>query len=222
MLAWVMFRSIPNTVATMNRLRAMTVWLLCLALWQAGPAAINRRLGSEDIRRATELARWPHTDAERQQFHARYVVAVNSPMVDGFSVERIEVMTPFRRLELIAEEHARINDLFARGGLHDAEEALKPWRDQVSILAHLRFDLTKAILGVPEVAIAVEGTVRVFPFAVDSQGVYNGPWDRQVLVGGIVEATFDLQDVDQTTRPVVVISSGKDIARAPVNFGAIE
>jgi hypothetical protein len=206
----------------MKRLRTTTACLMCLALWQAGPAAINRRLGTEDIQRATELARWPHTDAERQQFHARYVVTVNSPMVDGFSVERIEVMTPFRRLELIAEEHARINDLFARGGLHDAEEALRPWRDRVSILAHLRFDLTKAILGVPEVAIAVEGAARVFPFAVDSKEVYNGPWDRQVLVGAIVEATFDLQDVDQTTRPVIVISNGKEIARAPVSFGAIE
>ena len=131
-------------------------------------------------------------------------------------------MTPFRRLELIAEEHARINDLFARGGLHDAEEALKPWRDQVSILAHLRFNLTKAILGVPEVAITIEGTARVFPFALDSRGVYNGPWNRQVLVGGVVEATFNLQDVNQTTRPVVIISSGKEMARASVNFSAIE
>src|SRR5436190_8215507 len=81
-----------------------------------GVPGVIVQLNSQDIQRATELARWPHTDAERSQFHKRYTIVVNGPAVEYFALETIEVTTPFRRLELIAEEHARINDLFARGG----------------------------------------------------------------------------------------------------------
>src|SRR5882757_9390803 len=103
----------------------------------AGVNAIEVQLTPAAMQRATELARWPHTDAERAQFHKRYTIVVNGPLVEYFAVEKIEVTTPFRRLELIAEDHARINDLFARGGLRDAEEAMRPWRDQVAIAAYL-------------------------------------------------------------------------------------
>ena len=75
----------PKTVATMKRLRATTAWLLCLALWQAGPDAINRRLEAGGHPTRDGACTMAAHDAERQQFHARYVVAVNSPMVDGFA-----------------------------------------------------------------------------------------------------------------------------------------
>jgi hypothetical protein len=88
----------------------------------AAAAGVHVPLTPQDIQRATELARWPHTDAERAQFHRRYTIPVNGPTVEYFAIETLEVTTPFRRLELIAEEHARLNDLFARGGdRRDAE-----------------------------------------------------------------------------------------------------
>ena len=37
------------------------VGILCIALFQASVAAINVLMGPDDIRRATELARFPHT-----------------------------------------------------------------------------------------------------------------------------------------------------------------
>lgn len=203
------------------RLR-LPVGMLFLALVQAAIGGLNLRLSEEDLQRATELARFPHTDAERAQFHQRYTMAVNGPVVGYFVVETIEVITPFRRLVLIAEEHARMNDLFARGGLHDAAEALRPWRDQLSIVVHLRFDLTKAIPDVPAVDVTLEGPNRVLPITVNNSGIYSGNGDQRLLVGGLVEAVFEVRAVGQTTQPVVVRWNGKDIARVAVDFTAME
>jgi hypothetical protein len=196
--------------------------VLLAALAQAGVGAINVRLGLEDIQRATDLARFPHTDAERAQFHKRYTVAVNSRLVEYFVVENIEVITPFRRMELIAEEHARVNDLFARGGLRDAEDALQPWRDRLAIAARLGFDQTKVIPDVPAIDVTIEGPTPVLSTTVNSSGIYTFTGDRRWLVGGLVEAVFDVHAVSQATLPVVVRWNGKEIARVAVDFGALE
>ena len=192
-------------------------------LGQAATGAINVQLNQDDIRRATELARFPNTDADRALFHRRYTMVVNGPVVEYFAIEKIEVITPFRRLELIAEEHARINDLFARGGLKDAEVALQPWRELVTIVAHLRFDLTKVILSVPEADVALEGPAPVLPISVNNTGIYNSDGSgRTWLVGSLVEALFDVRAVGQAMRPVVVRWNGKDVARVTANFAAME
>ena len=200
----------------------LLVGILLAVSGQAGVNAIDVQLTLEDIQRATELARFPHTDADRAQFHKRYTIVVNSPVVEYFAVEKIEVITPFRRMELIAEEHARINDLFARGGLQDAEEALRPWRDQVSIVAHLRFDLTKPIPAVPAVDVTIEGPNLELPITINGSGVYTRNGDLTFLVAGVVEAVFDVRSVGQTMRPVVVRWKGKEVARVAVNFAAME
>jgi hypothetical protein len=191
----------------------------------AGVPGVIIQLTSQDIQRATDLARWPHTDAERAQFHKRYTIVVNGPAVEYFALETIEVTTPFRRLELIAEEHARINDLFARGGdRRDAEAALRPWRDQVSIVARLRFDLTKLIPGVPDVDVSLEGPTIVFPITTKSSriDIAIDKGARTQIVGGLVEAVFDVRAVGQTTRPVVVRWNGKEIARVAVDFARMD
>lgn len=200
----------------------LPVGILFAVLGHAGGRAIDVQLTSEDIQRATELARWPHTDAERAQFHKRYMIAVKSPLVAYFAVEAIEVITPYRRLELIAEEHARVNDLFARGGLHDAEEALRPWRDRLSIVAHLRFDQTKVIPGVPALEVTLERPTPVSPISLNSSGIYDRNGDQTWLVGGRVEAVFDIQAVGQMMQPVVVSWNGKEIARAAIGFDTME
>ena len=210
-----------------TRRLSLNAAILAAVLAQSGVdaiAAVNPQLTARDLQRATELARWPHTDAERAQFHKRYTIVVNGPTIEYFAIETIEVTTPFRRIELIAEEHARINDLFARGGVRDAEEALRPWRDQLSIVARLRFDLTKLIPGVPEMDIALEGPVPVFPMTTNSSRIDipidNG--DRTQIVGGLVEAVFNVRAVGQGKVPVVVSWNGKEIARVVVDFAAIE
>jgi hypothetical protein len=196
--------------------------ILCIALFQASVAAINVRMGPDDIRRATELARFPHTDVDRKRFHARYIVPVEGPTLEYFAVEAIEVITPFRRLELIAEEHARINDLFARGGIRDAEEALAPWRNLVAIVAHVRFDQTKIVVGVPELSLALEGSGVVVPIQIKTSEIYSGSGDQRWLAGALVEAEFDVRGILQATQAVVVGWQGKEVIRARIDFAAID
>jgi len=200
----------------------LPVGILLVVLAPSGVGGVDVQLTTQDIQRATELARWPHTDAERAQFHKRYTVVVNGPVVEYFAVESIEVTTPFRRMELIAEDHARINDLFARGGVRDAEEALRPWRNQLSIVVRLRFELTKLIPGIPDADVTLEGPRVVSPITISPSGIYTGNRDHTFLVGALLNAVFDVGDVDQAKEPVVVWWKGKEIARAAVDFAAIE
>ena len=135
------------------------------------------------------------------------------------TVESIEIITEFRRMEMIAEAHAAANDLFARGGaIRDAEEALKPYRGQLSIVAHVQFGLLT--IGAPNVIIAVTGGPSPTPQAVDAKmkGIYVG----DSLVGGDFEAIFRADSIGQTTRVVTVTSNGAQLQRVTVDFGALE
>jgi hypothetical protein len=201
---------------------SLPIGILCVVLGQAGVNAIDAELTVKDIERATELARWPHTDAERAQFHQRYTVPVKGPVVEYFAIEKIEIITPFRRLELIAEEHARLNDLFARGGVGDAQEALRPWRDRVSIVAHLRFDLAKLIPGVPELEMTLGGSNPVFPITTDSSRIEIANGNQTQIIGGLVDAGFAVRDFGPTAQPVVVWWNGKELARVAVDFAKLD
>ena len=54
--------------------------MLVAVLAPAGIGAVTIQLTTQDLQRATELARWPHTDAERAQFHKRYTIVINGPL----------------------------------------------------------------------------------------------------------------------------------------------
>src|SRR5919198_2584000 len=119
-------------------------------------AALLVPVDRAEMTRALELARWPHTDQERARFHGRYIVHTGGAAVNQLSVTSIEVITEFRRMELIAEAHARLNDNFARGGaIREAEQALEPWRGRLSIVAHV--DASQLSFGVPDVRVDIAG-----------------------------------------------------------------
>jgi hypothetical protein len=201
---------------------ALLAILLFVAAVPARIGAINEQMAAPDIERATGLARFPHTDADRAQFHAAYAIALRAPDVDYFTVKSIEIVTPFRRLELIAESHARTNDLFARGGISDAEEALRPWRDRVSIVAHVEFDQAKAIPDVPALDISLEGSRRLRPISVSSDRIYRGTERGAALIGASIEAVFDARSIDQGLEAIAIFFDGRDCAHAVVDFSAIE
>ena len=172
--------------------------------------------------RALTLARWPTSDAERASFHARYVVPVKGPTVQYYSIEAVEVITEFRRLELVAEQHARVNDMFGRSGLQEVEAALAPWRDRVAIVVHLQFSLNGFITGVPIVDIRLDGPNMLAPVdEVHATGVYG---QNSMLIGGIVEAVFDARQVGQAIRRIIVRSQdpAAELARVPIDFRNLE
>ena len=91
-------------------------------------SAINLHPSASDLDRVVALARWPHTDDDRAKFHSSYTFPIKGAAVDGWVAERVEVITELRRAELMAEDHARINDSWGRAGMQEVINALQPWR----------------------------------------------------------------------------------------------
>jgi hypothetical protein len=195
--------------------------LVALAAGGVQAGALNVQLTPADMQRALTLARWPTSDAERARFHDRYKFAATSPTVEYFAVKNVEVITEFRRLELIAEEHARINDTFGRGGMHEVEEALRPWRGRVSIIVTLAFDPLKYITGVPAVDLALEGPTLLAPLDTTRNPLYSAG-DHPILIGATIESVFNAQMIGEEVRPVFVHREGRVITRPAIDFSKLE
>ena len=171
------------------RIRSVvTFTTVSLVLTTLNVAAIVTPLTRADMERATGLARWPRSDADRARFHRPYVVSLTGVGTDFFAIKTVEVITEFRRLELIAEAHARLNDNFARAGVREAEEAIGPWKGFVWVVA--RLDLTnhnRYVRDTPDVDIVIGGQKPIAPANARVIGV-NG--SEGELIGWTVEAAF--------------------------------
>jgi hypothetical protein len=175
-------------------------------------------LDRADIRRALELAQWPRTDQDRARFHAPYLVRVNGRPVRQASVDSIETITEFRRMVLIAEEHARMNDTFARGGrIQEAEQALERYRGRVSIVAHLRFG--PLVPRVPDVDVGFVDPNAPRPVDVRRAPIYSVDG---TLIGADIEAVFTSASVGQTTHTLVARVGDEELARVTINFRTLD
>jgi hypothetical protein len=198
---------------------------LLLVLATASPQALVKEMRTADLERALVLARWPTSDAERARFHGRYIFPINGPTIEYFAVQKVELVTEFRHLELVAEEHARINDMFGRGGMKDVEDALKPFQGRLTVIIHLTFDISRYITGLPEVRLAFDGPTILLPADVKSTGIYStgsNPKKDQMLIGARIEADFDARPVGQELRTLSIYRSGKEIARVPMDFAKLD
>ncbi len=194
---------------------------LLLVLAATGAQALVKEMRATDLERALVLARWPTSDAERARFHGRYFFQIDGPTIEYFAVQRIEFITEFRRLELIGEEHARINDMFGRGGMNDVEDALRPWRGKLTVILYLAFDISRYITGLPEIRLAFDGPTILLPADVKSYGLYS-PERKPILIGARLEAEFDSGPIGQETRRLSIYHSGKEIAKVPVDFAKLD
>src|SRR6185295_16709423 len=182
---------------------------------------INLSLSRADMERAASLARWPHTDTERTQFHDRYLfLAIDpaAPLAGGTHVLQIEVVTEFRRLELLAEAHARLGDSFGRGGSDELVEALRPWRGRLAIDVHLQLpwcgeDCTPAI---PPTDVAIDGVGTAHASPAARVPLYAHTGLSPAVLGSMAEATFDAAGVGQRTREVRVLVEGRELARTTI------
>lgn len=188
------------------------------ALLQGEAGALAPALQDKDIERALKLART--REEMRAQFHAPYIVRVHDA-----TVEQIEVVSEFRRYVLTAEEKVRMgNWLFARS-IRDAQEALKPWRGRLSLVARLRFHPQNALATIPPYAIAVVPDVE--PLAVVRTPINamrsGGRGDLSApLVGATIEVVFDAAAIGQARRPVIVSLTGQEVARVTIDFAGLE
>ena len=195
---------------------ALGVSLLAL-IAAAAPArvgALEVELTDPAMQRALRLARFPASDADRVRFHGRYIIAIGGPTANGARLESIEIITEFRRMELIAEHHARINDLFGRSSLTEPRRELAPWQGRVYVAARLR--LAGTAIALPPIRIALDSLPPVGPGEV--QSIDSG----DAVVGGVVAVPFESLAVGQSIRIATVTTVGSVLGQTKIDFRSID
>jgi hypothetical protein len=194
-------------------IRAFAVVFVCVAQVDA----LNLQLTPSDIDRALTNAR--QRESERARFHAPYVTTFSGPFV-----ERIEIVTEFRRVVLLAEDHILKGDRGFAYSTRLAQEAVRPWNRRVSLIARIRFHPQNNYITVPPVEVAVDGPNVDTAFV----GVLRDPLyalsdqPGAPLAGAVVEAVFDANVIGQTQRTVTVRLDAKALAAARLDFRALE
>ena len=195
------------------------VLLLSVATAAAAEAtlgALEIELSAPALERALRLARFPASDADRARFHQQYIFQVAGPTVENFRLESIEIITEFRRTELIAEEHARLNDLFGRSSLTEVRRALEPWRGRVYVAARVNLLNSGVTVGLPPLRVALDDLDPLGPAQVD-----NTYFDY-ALVGGVVAVPFEARQVGQSTRIATVMVRRRVLGGTRVDFRVLD
>lgn len=208
-------------------------WFFLLFLVTAGMAAgfdpaLDLRAIDEAI--AAGQAR---TETARRRFHDVYRLRVGRPPIDY-----VEVITPFRRVALAAEERARTGDRLFRQ--RDALDAAAQQGQTLHLVVELTFHPLNTYVGVPAYRVALvrpgEPT-RIEPRDLQriprSQPRVGGPASGfpgapgvaapgQPVVGGTVLAIFDSGRLDVRGRYEVVVEEGaSELARVTLDLNTM-
>jgi hypothetical protein len=203
----------------MSCIRACLTASIAAVALVADAHAIATVVRDKDIERALKLAQAP--DGKRAEFHAPYILNVPNP-----TLERVEVVTEFRRYVLTTEEQLRHGRWLFAQSIKGAQELLRPWRGRMALVARLRFHPQNTLTMVPAYALAVGGPdlapldlVRT-PITALSSGRRDDFYAP--LMGATLEAIFDAASIAQTVRPVWLSLDGQEIARITIDFSTIE
>src|SRR5215813_10722873 len=179
-------------------------------------------MNASQIERAQQVARG--RDSERQQFHRRYVFELDDP-----AVTHIEIITEFRRLVLVTEEHILRGDWLFSRSVPSAEKALASTRGVVTIRALVRFNPLNTYITPPAYLLAMTANEGGLPIALETQvsPQFSTPFKARggkmvsSLVGATLEAEVASDQIGQSTRVVAVSLDGKELARRRVEFGKL-
>jgi hypothetical protein len=187
----------------------------------AGARAIELTLTARALAEAIDLGQTRVT-ALRTRAHAAYRVPVSRAPVDY-----LEVITPFRRVALAAEERGSSR----RFGQRDALALLDAAPNRVDLIVELTFHPLNTYVAVPtyEVRLLAAGDARaaaIVPAALERiprsgprvEGMpqslpFSGP-----LTGGKLIAQLDGAALVAGVYDVLVVEAGTEIARARVDF----
>ena len=211
--------------------RALVVLFLASAV--AGGQAVEPSLTPRAIEEAVLIGQ-SSVARDRAAFHAPYRVTVGRPPVDF-----IDVITPFRRVVLVAEQLARTgNRAFSQ---RQALERPDIGTQEIELRVELTFHPLNTYVAVPayEVTLAGAGGTRVEPRTFDSTPRYSPrvegppnvlpvpggfvfPSTSQPILGGTVNARFDLRPMDPNgLYEVVVAEAGQELARAKLDLARL-
>ena len=186
--------------------------------------AVIVALGSTEIERAQQMARG--RDAERAQFHSKYLFDLHDA-----TVNQIEVITEFRRMVMITEDHLRLGDAMFSRSVRSGEEALAPTRGRLTFKAQLRFHPLNAYVTVPEFELAIGPAAAGAPLSVldtrvtAQRSVPYKTRDRKTVrtfTGATLEADVLTSRIGQTARSVGVVLDGREVARTTVDFARLD
>jgi len=188
----------------------------------AGSLLVSSLTGAE-IERAMSLARARET--ERTPFHHRYIVDLPGPVVT-----QIEVITPFRRLVMIGEDHVIRGDSMFTRGVRAAEEAIRSTRGIITIRATLRFNPLNTFIEPPPYTLAVSAASRgaLEPIGTQVMPTFSVPFKNRdgktlsSLIGATLESSIDVGVVGQTVRTVAVTLDGMDAGHTVVDFSQLD
>ena len=207
---------------------ARTVPFLLLVALSAAPSAYSTHLDQRAIDEAVSIGQ-AYSDAVRDRFHLSYRVHVARAPVD-----HIDIITPFHRLVLAAEERARIGDRFF--GQRDAMAVLARHGEGIELAVELTLHPLNTYVGLPDYDVFLETfdarvirprslqqvprfTPRLTGAPVPGGGRIAG---GQPLLGGTVIARFDRADLDpQGAYDVVIHEAGKELARRRIELAAL-
>lgn len=202
-----------------------------LFVFTAAAGAFEPSLDPRSLADAIELGQ-SRIDDVRSRFHAAYRIDVMQAPVDY-----IEVVTPFRRIALDAEMHTRAGER-----LYGQREALATLGDnpsRVDLVVELTFHPQNTYIGVPDFTVSLmpmtgppvqpRNIARIPRFGPRLSGMpypyVTGPPvapGSQPLLGGSVVVTFDGTALESRSAYVLMIKeSGKDVAKASVDFGRL-
>jgi hypothetical protein len=190
---------------------------LTLTLGASTLSAIDLDVTSRDMEQVLAVARG--SDDARTAFHAPYILRTPSPL------DTLEVITERRRLALLAAEKIALGDpLFTQGTLR-AEEALRPWRRRVAIVARFAFPVNNAYTTAPTVDITLADPLTP-RLDLKSETLFalpgTNPAQPVPVVGARGEALFDATGVAQASRTIVIRLGDTEVARVPIDFSKVE
>jgi hypothetical protein len=186
--------------------------------------ALVLSMSGADIERAQQVAR--SRDSEREQFHRRYVFDLHDA-----TVTQLEVITEFRRLVLVTEEHILRGDWLFSRGTRLAEQALAPFHGVVTLRGAVRFNPMNTYITPPPYVFAMGGpsvAASLTPLDTQVMPQYSTPFKARggktvsSLIGASLEADVPAVQLAQTTRIVAVFLDGKELARASVEFARFD
>ena len=185
-------------------------------------AGLTEALTDRDIADALNLG--GTSEDTRARFHAPYIVAI-----EDATVERVEVITEFRRFVLAAEEHRQQgNWMLARGGFDQKgrtlKDLLRPFSGQVSVRVRLRFHPHNSYVTLPAFDIMLGEPTLVARQALRTPHVVPASGDgksRDFISGATVETTFDALAIQDRALPVRIVTEGKELVRAMVDFSTL-
>lgn len=205
---------------------------ILLLVAAAFPRAAQRTLSLSEVEEAIRTGQ-TRIAADRERFHAPYRIIAGQPPVDY-----VEVVTPFRRVVLAAQQQSQVGD--RSFGQRQALQLLTEADGQFDFAVDFSLHPLNTFVGLPAYEVVLmKGSVRVVPVSLDRHprfgarveglpppipipaGQISGGQSQPIL-GGTVTARFKGDDIDpERPMDLVVSESNKELARITIDLGRL-